>query len=913
MASSPPLHLLPLLLLLLLLLLAPPACRSDCWFLEGDREFVWQAICSQNQPPYESIPPHINSTVMDIKLNNNKIRSVQHASLRRFVNLTNLDLTHNAIESIEDGAFSSQRNLRVLRLSHNLVARLDEGLLRGLAGLESLYLQSNRIEAVTATALRPCPQLGILDVSDNRLAWLDEHVFDASPALRLLNLSGNPFHCGCTLLPFLRWLYFQQPLWEPRATCEPGLLPLLGGNDRQQRGAYEQLAQNCSADSQRRPTLPPLPATVPPVDDCGGGGGGGDGCGSAAGPEFTPAPEPRVHVQYTVEGALPRMSVQSVGPTSAVVDIHIPRVGSRMYMLVRGNGTASEVVKHLPLTDETVSLKDLQPGTTYVFCVAYVKGGRREHIKCAEVETRPRGWWDAAASSAVRHYAMTTLYCLAGMAFVLGAVYCCLRRRRRHEERQQQQRSKSATLKKTLADMRQGSQTEAGGASYQLLPTKSESGTPTRPPPVAAAGAPPEPDDAKAAAEVVGDAPRTAKGDYLEVRTGEGAGELAAESHDGGGGGCRRRGAEERRDSVAEIATIAKEVDKVNRIINNCIDALKSEAGATAPLGGPEPPAGPPAPSASRGAEERVVPGPPPTAAIAVSASSSSYGDPYGPAPQKSFLPEHSPRRPGPRPAGGRPHCDPAYGAPQGGGGEPRGPPCPRAWRPRAPTATATPTRGPCSSSSSSSRPRTPSTSSSSCSSSSSSCSSSSSRNCSSSSWRSGTARWGCAPRASCRECRSPRAPVMSALGCAVPVPPTVALPLQQQPQQHLQQQQLQQQQQQLQQYHHQQQQQQPQQQARSAYCQLSPRSQRSGYYSSPEYSAKSVQKIWVRFKPQQQQQQQQQQPQQQQQQQPQHKKVEEEHMAAGHALKMKVQLATDEDLHDILDFWKGVSAQQKP
>ncbi|CAM9181539.1 unnamed protein product, partial [Lampetra fluviatilis] len=519
---------------------------------------------------------------------------------------------------------------------------------------------------------------------------------------------------------------------------------------------------------------------------------------------------------YTVEGALPRMSVQSVGPTSAVVDIHIPRVGSRMYMLVRGNGTASEVVKHLPLTDETVSLKDLQPGTTYVFCVAYVKGGRREHIKCAEVETRPRGWWDAAASSAVRHYAMTTLYCLAGMAFVLGAVYCCLRRRRRHEERQQQQRSKSATLKKTLADMRQGSQTEAGGASYQLLPTKSESGTPTRPPPVAAAGAPPEPDDAKAAAEVVGDAPRTAKGDYLEVRTGEGAGELAAESHDGGGGG-RRRGAEERRDSVAEIATIAKEVDKVNRIINNCIDALKSEAGATAPLGGPEPPAGPPAPSVSRGAEERQQQQPPPYTQHQQQQLQQQQQQLQ--LQQQQKLQQQQQQQLALR------HGTLGLRSPSLVPGVPL-----------------------------------------------------------------------------------PRAPVMSALGCAVPVPPTVALPLQQQPQQHLQQQQLQQQQQQLQQYHHQQQQQQPQQQARSAYCQLSPRSQRSGYYSSPEYSAKSVQKIWVRFKPQQQQQQQQQ-PQQQQQ----HKKVEEEHMAAGHALKMKVQLATDEDLHDILDFWKGVSAQQKP
>ncbi|XP_075928074.1 LOW QUALITY PROTEIN: protein ELFN1 [Petromyzon marinus] len=826
-----------------------PACRSDCWFLEGDREFVWQAICSQNQPPYESIPPHINSTVMDIKLNNNKIRSVQHASLRRFVNLTNLDLTHNAIESIEDGAFSAQRNLRVLRLSHNLVARLDEGLLRGLAGLESLYLQSNRIEVVTATALRPCPQLGILDLSDNRLAWLDEHVFDGSPTLRLLNLSGNPFHCGCTLLPFLRWLHFQQPLWEPRATCEPGLLPLLGGNDRQQRGAT----------SSSRKTARPTRSAGPRCRRCR------PRCWrwTTAAEEATVAVRQwgqssrrlpsRTCTSSTRSRAPCPMSVQSVGPTSAVVNIHIPRVGSRMYMLVRGNGTASEVVKHLPLTDETVSLKDLQPGTTYLFCVAYMKGGRREHIKCAEVETRPRGWWDAAASSAVRHYVMTTLYCLIGMAFVLGAVYCCLRRRRRHEERQQQQQSKSATLKKTLADMRQGSQTEAGGASYQLLPTKSRAARRRARRPSSPPGAPPEPDDAKAAE--AGDTPRTAKGNYLEVRTGEGTGD-PAEGRDGGGTG-KRRGAEERRDSVTEIATIAKEVDKVNRIINNCIDALKSEAGATAPPVGLEPPAGPPAPGASRGARNgspRDPLRPPPS----LSRPPPPTGTPMAPCHKRASCPSIRRAAPGPTPWGGARTAAaiPCTGLPRvaagsrgarggrrGGrrGGPRQGPPRrprPRAARrlrdvhrvhapggpgPRRPppllpgaraaAAAATPVHpapaaaAAATAAAAAAAPAAAET----------------AAAAGAPAWHAGA----CAPRASCRECRSPARP--------------------------------------------------------------------------------SVQKIWVRFKPQQQQQQQQQQQPQQ------HKKVEEEHMAAGTRAQDEGSARTDEDLHDILDFWKGVSAQQKP
>lgn len=41
----------------------PTQVRGDCWLIEGDKGYVWLAICSQNQPPYETIPQHINSTV----------------------------------------------------------------------------------------------------------------------------------------------------------------------------------------------------------------------------------------------------------------------------------------------------------------------------------------------------------------------------------------------------------------------------------------------------------------------------------------------------------------------------------------------------------------------------------------------------------------------------------------------------------------------------------------------------------------------------------------------------------------------------------------------------------------------------------------------------------------------------------
>lgn len=93
----------------------PNTANGDCWLIEGDKGYVWLAICSQNQPPYETIPQHINNTVHDLRLNENKLKAVLFSSMYRFTNLTDLNLTKNEINYIEDGAFAGQANLQVTR------------------------------------------------------------------------------------------------------------------------------------------------------------------------------------------------------------------------------------------------------------------------------------------------------------------------------------------------------------------------------------------------------------------------------------------------------------------------------------------------------------------------------------------------------------------------------------------------------------------------------------------------------------------------------------------------------------------------------------------------------------------------------------------------------------------------------
>ncbi|CAB1344165.1 unnamed protein product [Coregonus sp. 'balchen'] len=164
-----------------------PTAMGDCWLIEGEKGFVWLAICSQNQPPYEAIPAHINSTIVDLRLNENKIKSIHFSSLSRFGNLTYLNLTKNEISY-------------VLQLGFNRLRNLTEGILRGLGKLQYLYLQANLIEAVTPNTFEECPNIENIDLSMNRIQVLDGGLFTGLSRLTTCELYTNPFNCSCDLL-----------------------------------------------------------------------------------------------------------------------------------------------------------------------------------------------------------------------------------------------------------------------------------------------------------------------------------------------------------------------------------------------------------------------------------------------------------------------------------------------------------------------------------------------------------------------------------------------------------------------------------------------------------------------------------------------------------------------------------------
>uniref|UniRef100_A0A667WLQ4 Extracellular leucine rich repeat and fibronectin type III domain containing 2 n=1 Tax=Myripristis murdjan TaxID=586833 RepID=A0A667WLQ4_9TELE len=803
--SLSPSPLLFLLLPALLLLRLPGMAKGDCWLIEGDKGYVWLAICSQNQPPYETIPQHINNTVHDLRLNENKLKAVLFTSMYRFTNLTDLNLTKNEISYIEDGAFAGQANLQVLQLGYNKLTNLTEGMLRGLGRMQCLFLQHNLIEVIATNAFWECPSLSSLDLSSNKLARLDPSTFTVLNRLMVCELAGNPFHCGCELYSFLTWLeafnnvthtYDRLQCETPREMTGYPLLSPVPGHGRNARSILSSICRYGMI-------IPGIPSLRPDLDGSGMGLDNPDQ-GLYHQPTMSSTADPTYSHQISIK-------LQAVSLYTASLLVQIPRPYSKMYILSQYNHTFVADIMPLKNKKEIITLDKLKPHTNYTFCVASTSKSQRYNHTCLFFATRAMGLDGQITNpSTTTHYIMTILGCLFGMVIVLGCVYYCLRRRRIQEEKE-----KAISVKKTILEMSTGMLHGSANTSSSRLSTL-----------------PQVEKMATAFSEAMG-----TKGNYMDVRTGGAAGE-------GREGGAGEDSDDDGRGSASEISTIAKEVDKVNQIINNCIDALKLDASVIVtttdnanPVSSAQPPACitslPPSPSASS-------PAPPARPGIS---GGGFLSPPYRDPPPANAV----------RPLQRQLSADTAVavknrcGTPSSGGSvknarvfsmdipEQRSPdPCKYPQEKSSPVG------------------------------------------CGGGGGSGGGSgqqhHLEVQPDYHSSEHRHsfPALYYEGANNSPSPAQKASFLkPLGRTKRD-----------------------------ATATYSQLSPsrhHNYNSGYSSSPEYSSESTLRIWERFRP--------------------YKKSPREeasYIAAGHALRKKVQFAKDEDLHDILDYWKGVSAQQK-
>uniref|UniRef100_A0A3B3RRD2 Extracellular leucine rich repeat and fibronectin type III domain containing 2 n=1 Tax=Paramormyrops kingsleyae TaxID=1676925 RepID=A0A3B3RRD2_9TELE len=820
--------------------------RADCWLIEGDKGYVWLAICSQNQPPYETIPQHINSTVHDLRLNENKLKAVFFSSLSRFTNLTDLNLTKNEISYIEDGAFAGQANLQVLQLGYNKLTNLTEGMLRGLGRMQCLFVQHNLIEMIAYNAFWECPSLSSLDLSSNKLARLDPSTFTSLTRLSVCELAGNPFHCGCELYSFLTWLeafnnvthtYDRLQCETPREFAGFPLLSPVAGHSRNARAILSSMCR----DGMIIPGITSLP---PDSDASGLGPDISDRMGLYHQPTTSSTTDPT----YS-----PSIKLQHVSLSSASLLVQIPRPYSKMYILVQYNHTYVSDIMNLKNKKEIITLNNLKPHTNYTFCVASIRNSQRYNHTCLHFATRMQNPDDMRPStSTTTHYIMTILGCLFGMLIVLGVVYYCLRKRRMQEEKQ-----KSISVKKTILEMRYGPEAAAAAANDLSVVQKFHDQAhhqhhQSKLPPSSSTSSGMIQGSANTSSSRLSSIPQegkmsttfsetmaTTKGNYMDVRTSaagedrvrDGSMSRAGDEklREGNGTDVIEDSDDDGRGSVSEISTIAKEVDKVNQIINNCIDALKLDSASVAAAaaavtarpgisggGFLSPPYREPPPATAVRPLQRQLSA---DAAVVVigpvknrcSTSSSSSSSSSGPAKNTRVFSLEVP--------------------------EPRSPDSCKYSEKGSPVDCGEPLE------------RMPLV---------------GSQGCGANGG--GQHHLEVHPDYHCSEHRH-SFPALYYEGPAdSPTQKASFLkPLTRSKRD-------------------------------AAYSQLSPRHHNySGYSSSPEYSSESTLRIWERFRP--------------------YKKSAREeasYVAAGHALRKKVQFAKDEDLHDILDYWKGVSAQQK-
>ncbi|XP_016343194.1 protein phosphatase 1 regulatory subunit 29-like [Sinocyclocheilus anshuiensis] len=885
-----------LLFLPFFMLLCPPALvRGDCWLIEGDKGYVWLAICSQNQPPYETIPQHINNTVHDLRLNENKIKAIFFTSLSRFTNLTDLNLTKNEISYIEDGAFASQANLQVLQLGYNKLTNLTEGMLRGLGRMQCLFLQHNLIEVIATNAFWECPSLSNLDLSSNKLARLDPSTFTVLGRLMGCELAGNPFHCGCELYSFLAWLeafnnvthtYDRLQCETPRELFGYPLLSPVAGHGRSARYILSSVCRN----GVRIPGM----TSLPPDPDS-------SGMGPDMFNHFGPYHQPTTS-SSSDNAFSPSIKLQHVSLSSASLLIQIPKPYSKMYILVQYNQSFVSDVMTLKNKMEMITLDKLKPNTNYTFCVASIRNSQRYNHTCLYFSTRAPNPDDLMSSpSTTTHYVMTIVGCLFGMLIVLGFVYYCLRRRRRQEEKE-----KSICVKKTILEMRYGPEVAAAVANdptaiqklheqshhqhhHGKLPMSSSSSSAmlghgsANTSSLRLSSISQVEKMATAFSEAM-----STKGNYMDIRTSVGGDERGRDGavlhgvreedlRGDDGSDLGDDSDDDGRGSASEISTIAMEVDKVNQIINNCIDALKLDSVTTSTVSTTVSGPTSPPPTSTSSLTRGLIP-------ISTCVSDTCHVLPSPKIPHPPPLPFTAPLSERPGITGGG-FVSPPY----------RPPPPATAVRPiqRQMSADAAVIV------------------------------SSSKRHCRPSSGKGRVYSLDVPEPHSPDPCQYPdkgspmgcgepleRLPLVGSGGgggCSIDGGTVDGMGLQQHLEVHPD-------------YHcaehrhsvpalyYEGSHDSPAQRVSflkplshtkrdaASYSQLSPRPHNySGYSSSPEYSSENTLRIWERFRP--------------------HRKGPREescYVTAGNALRKKVQFAKGEDLHDILDYWKGVSAQQK-
>ncbi|TRY65093.1 hypothetical protein DNTS_026850 [Danionella cerebrum] len=164
------------------------------------------------------IPANLPEGIMEIRLEQNMIKSIPAGAFSTYKKLKRIDLSKNQISEIAEDAFSGLRSLTSLVLYGNKIAEIPKGLFDGLVSLQLLLLNANKINCLRVNTFKDLQNLNLLSLYDNKLQTISKGLFSPLRAIKTLHLAQNPFMCDC----HLKWLadyLFDNPIETSGARC----------------------------------------------------------------------------------------------------------------------------------------------------------------------------------------------------------------------------------------------------------------------------------------------------------------------------------------------------------------------------------------------------------------------------------------------------------------------------------------------------------------------------------------------------------------------------------------------------------------------------------------------------------------------------------------------------------------------
>uniref|UniRef100_A0A8C8S1X5 Toll like receptor 8 n=1 Tax=Pelusios castaneus TaxID=367368 RepID=A0A8C8S1X5_9SAUR len=141
-------------------------------------------------------------SLIELYINNNKLKYFEWTALQQFQYLTLLDLSSNALSFVTDDLGNCTASLQRLVLRKNKISQLADGFFHKASSLLYLDLSDNQLPSINQST-DPFKNLNDLELK-----------------LEHLDLKGNPFECTCETTEFKNWIQVYVNVSIPRLATD---------------------------------------------------------------------------------------------------------------------------------------------------------------------------------------------------------------------------------------------------------------------------------------------------------------------------------------------------------------------------------------------------------------------------------------------------------------------------------------------------------------------------------------------------------------------------------------------------------------------------------------------------------------------------------------------------------------------